>query len=119
MKAVVIGNGIAGIEAALTIRGREPDWDVTIVSEESDHFFSRTALMWVVTGQLSHRCIEPHDRDLYEQDDSASEVFVVDEALPMLNQSAVSRISFHSMLQKPATAPTGSPSDLRVRGGSA
>ncbi|MCB9633125.1 MAG: FAD-dependent oxidoreductase [Sandaracinus sp.] len=67
MEAVVIGNGIAGIEAALTIRAREPDWDVTIVSEESDHFFSRTALMWVVTGQLSHRCIEPHERDLYER----------------------------------------------------
>jgi hypothetical protein len=26
---------------------------------------------------------------------------------------------FHSMLQNPATAPTGSPSDLRVSGGSA
>jgi NADPH-dependent 2,4-dienoyl-CoA reductase/sulfur reductase-like enzyme len=67
MRIVIIGNGVAGIEAALTIRTREPEWDVTIVSEESDHFFSRTALMWVVTGQLSHRCIEPHERDLYER----------------------------------------------------
>ena len=31
----------------------------------------------------------------------------------------VSFRSFHSMLQKPCTAPTGSPSDLRVSGGSA
>ena len=30
-----------------------------------------------------------------------------------------SRSSFHSMLQKPETAPTGSPSDLRINGGSA
>lgn len=65
MRVVIIGNGVAGIEAAITVRNREPDWSVTIVSEESDHFFSRTALMWVHTGQLSHRCIEPHERDLY------------------------------------------------------
>ncbi len=65
MHIVIIGNGVAGIEAALTVRNREPDWDITIVSEESDHFFSRTALMWVLTGQLSHACIEPYERDLY------------------------------------------------------
>ena len=31
----------------------------------------------------------------------------------------MSTISFHNMLQKPDTAPTGRPSDLRVSGGSA
>lgn len=67
MDIVIIGNGVAGIEAALTVREREPAWNVTIISEESDHFFSRTALMWVFSGQLSHRCIEPHERDLYER----------------------------------------------------
>lgn len=65
MRVVIIGNGVAGIEAAITVRNREPDWSITIISEESDHFFSRTALMWVHTGQLSHECIEPHERDLY------------------------------------------------------
>ncbi len=66
-RIVIVGNGVAGIEAALTVRAREPSWDITIVSEESDHFFSRTALMWVATGQLSHRCIEPYERDLYDR----------------------------------------------------
>lgn len=69
MRIVIIGNGVAGIEAALQVRQREPHWDITIVSEESDHFFSRTALMWVVSGQLSHHCIEPYERDLYERMD--------------------------------------------------
>lgn len=67
MRIVIIGNGVAGIEAALTVREREPSWEITLVSEESDHFFSRTALMWVVSGQLSHKCIEPYERDLYER----------------------------------------------------
>ncbi len=67
MRIVIIGNGVTGMEAALTVRSREPGWDITIISEESDHFFSRTALMWVFSGQLSQRCIEPLERDVYER----------------------------------------------------
>jgi NADPH-dependent 2,4-dienoyl-CoA reductase/sulfur reductase-like enzyme len=67
MRIVIIGNGVAGMEAALAVRDREPGWDVTLVSEESDHFFSRTALMWVFSGQMSHRDIEPLERDAYER----------------------------------------------------
>ncbi|HSN84340.1 MAG TPA: NAD(P)/FAD-dependent oxidoreductase [Polyangiales bacterium] len=67
MRVVIIGNGVAGMEAALCVRGRQPDWDVTIVSEESDHYFSRTALMWVFCGQMSQQDIEPLERDAYER----------------------------------------------------
>lgn len=67
MHVVIIGNGVAGMEAALTIRERQPDWDISIVSEESDHFFSRTALMWVFCGQMSMKDIEPLERDVYER----------------------------------------------------
>ena len=67
MRIVIIGNGVAGIEAAMTVRRRESEWSVTVVSEESDHFFSRTALMWVFSGQMSHRDIEPLERDAYER----------------------------------------------------
>ena len=65
MNVVIVGNGVAGIEAARVVREREPSWDITVISEESDHFVSRTALMYVACGQLSHRDIEPHERDLY------------------------------------------------------
>ncbi len=67
MRVVIIGNGVAGMEAAITVRQREPSWPITIISEESDHFFSRTALMWVFSGQMSHRDIEPLERDAYER----------------------------------------------------
>jgi Pyruvate/2-oxoacid:ferredoxin oxidoreductase delta subunit len=39
-KVVIIGNGVAGITAARTIRKRT-DWNITVVSSESDHFYSR------------------------------------------------------------------------------
>ena len=64
---MIIGNGIAGTEAALTIRDRESAWDIAVVSEEADNLFSRTALMYVFCGQLAHRNIEPYERDLYER----------------------------------------------------
>ncbi len=67
MRVVIIGNGVAGMEAALAVRRREPSWDISLISEESDHFFSRTALMWVFSGQMSHRDIEPLERDAYER----------------------------------------------------
>ena len=67
MKVVIIGNGPAGMNAALVVRQRHADWSITLVSEESDHFFSRTALMWVFSGQLSHKDIEPLERDVYER----------------------------------------------------
>ncbi len=65
MRIVIVGNGVAGMEAALEARRRMPDATITVVSEESDHFFSRTALMWVCTGQLSQRDVEPLERDAY------------------------------------------------------
>lgn len=67
MRIAIIGNGAAGMNAALAVRKREPDWPITLISEESDHFFSRTALMWIHVGQLSHRDTEPLERDAYER----------------------------------------------------
>ena len=65
MHVVIIGNGVAGMEAALTLRQRDEACRITVVSEESDHFFSRTALMYVLSGQMCHRDIEPLERDTY------------------------------------------------------
>jgi NAD(P)H-nitrite reductase large subunit len=67
MRFVIIGNGVAGINAAESIRSRDSGAQITIISSESDHFFSRTALMYVFCGQLSAEDVEPYERDLYER----------------------------------------------------
>ncbi len=66
MHYVIIGNGIAGITAANKLRGRDSSAQISIISYEHDHFFSRTALMYAFCGQLSERCIEPYERDHYD-----------------------------------------------------
>jgi NAD(P)H-nitrite reductase large subunit len=67
MRYVTIGNGVAGINAANVIRNRDQSSEITIISYEHDHFFSRTALMYVACGQLSERCVEPYERDYYDR----------------------------------------------------
>jgi NADPH-dependent 2,4-dienoyl-CoA reductase/sulfur reductase-like enzyme len=67
MRYVILGAGVAGIEAALVIRNRDAAADVTVVSDEHDHFFSRPALMYVFSGQLALRDTEPYDRGLFER----------------------------------------------------
>ena len=67
MRYVIIGNGVAGMEAAVALRRRDEAGSITLISEESDHFFSRTALMYVVCGQLAHKDIEPLERDVYDR----------------------------------------------------
>lgn len=60
MKIVILGNGIAGITAARHIRQRS-DHEITVVSDESDYFFSRTALMYVYMGHMRFRDIQPYE----------------------------------------------------------
>ncbi len=67
MRYVIIGNGVAGINAASEIRRADSEAEISIVSYESDHFFSRTALMYAFCGQLSARDIEPYERDYYKK----------------------------------------------------
>ncbi|MEH6765417.1 MAG: NAD(P)/FAD-dependent oxidoreductase [Aequorivita antarctica] len=63
---VIIGNGIAGITAARHIR-KLSDKKITIVSAEADHFFSRTALMYVYMGHMRWRDIEPYESWFWEK----------------------------------------------------
>ncbi|KHJ36761.1 hypothetical protein PBAC_30800 [Pedobacter glucosidilyticus] len=44
MKIVIIGNGISGITTARHIR-KLSNHEILVISSETEHFFSRTALM--------------------------------------------------------------------------
>ena len=57
---VIVGNGIAGVTAARHIR-KMSDKKITIISSESKHFFSRTALMYVYMGHMRFKDIQPYE----------------------------------------------------------
>ncbi|HRK52864.1 MAG TPA: FAD-dependent oxidoreductase [Cyclobacteriaceae bacterium] len=57
---IIIGNGIAGITAARHIRKRS-DHSITVISPETEHFFSRTALMYIYMGHMGFENIKPYE----------------------------------------------------------
>ncbi len=57
---VIIGNGISGVTAARYIR-KISDKKITIVSGETDYFFSRTALMYVYMGHMKFEHTQPYE----------------------------------------------------------
>lgn len=59
-KIVIIGNGVAGITAARHIRKLSDD-QITVISGETDHFFSRTALMYIYMGHMKYENTKPYE----------------------------------------------------------
>ena len=67
MRLVVVGNGVAGVTAAMAVRARDPRAEITIISGESEYFFSRTALMYAYMDVMQRRDLEPHERKVYRE----------------------------------------------------
>ena len=63
---VIIGNGISGITLARHIR-KLSNKKITIISAESEHFFSRTALMYVFMGHMKYEHIKPYEDDFWKK----------------------------------------------------
>ena len=57
---VIIGNGVAGLEAAKQIRKFDASAHITMISRESKLHWSRPALMYVYMGELSEQDIIPY-----------------------------------------------------------
>lgn len=59
-RIVIIGNGISGITAARHIRKRS-NFEITVISGETEHFFSRTALMYIYMGHMKYEHTKPYE----------------------------------------------------------
>lgn len=60
MHHVIIGNGITGITAARTIR-KNSNHKITVISGETDYFYSRTALMYIYMGHMRFKDTKPYE----------------------------------------------------------
>ncbi len=57
---VIIGNGISGITCARNVRKQSND-EITVISSETDHFYSRTALMYIYMGHMRYEDTKPYE----------------------------------------------------------
>lgn len=67
MNIVIIGNGITGITCARNIRKLDSGASITVISGETDHFFSRTALMYIYMGHMKFEHTKPYEDWFWEK----------------------------------------------------
>ncbi len=63
---VILGNGLTGIAGARFVR-KQSDMKITIISTESKHFFSRTALMYIFMGHMKYEDTKPYEDGFWEK----------------------------------------------------
>jgi len=66
---VIIGDGVAGSSAAETIREREPDADVIVLTDEGEALYNRILIKEFAKGKLPEAPISIHDEEWYEERD--------------------------------------------------
>lgn len=63
---VIIGNGVSGVTTARFIR-KLSNHKITIISGETEHFFSRTALMYIYMGHMKYEHTKPYEDWFWEK----------------------------------------------------
>lgn len=66
-KIVIIGNGISGITCARNIRKQDDQAEILVISGETEHFFSRTALMYIYMGHMKYEHTKPYEDWFWEK----------------------------------------------------
>lgn len=64
---VIIGNGISGITTARYIRKNNPDIQISVIGNETDYFYARTALMYVYMGHLRFEDTKPYEDQFWKK----------------------------------------------------
>ncbi|GGE09365.1 NAD(P)/FAD-dependent oxidoreductase [Psychroflexus salis] len=82
---VIIGNGIAGVTLARHIR-KNSNKRITLISAESEHFFSRTALMYVYMGHMKWNHLKPYEDHFWKKNRIELKKAYVEEVQTQNNQ---------------------------------
>jgi NAD(P)H-nitrite reductase large subunit len=85
MKIVIIGNGVAGISTAIELRKLSDD-QITVVSDESEYFFSRTALMYVFMGHMQFEHTQPYENSFWAKNNITLKKGRVNAVFPEKNE---------------------------------
>lgn len=66
-KILIIGNGVAGVSAALGLRSQDPNAEIHLISGESELHFSRPALMYIFMGHMKLEDTYPYPPSFWKR----------------------------------------------------
>lgn len=67
MRYIIIGSGVAGVEAAMSIRKYDEEGDITIIDKDKYLFYYRPRLVEHLSGNLETEKMIAYKKDIYEQ----------------------------------------------------
>jgi NAD(P)H-nitrite reductase large subunit len=97
---VIIGNGITGTTVARNVR-KENDMKITVISNETEYFFSRTALMYIYMGHMEWKNIKPYEDWFWEKNDISlifAEVTSIDTENKRITLDNDAKIDYNKLL---------------------
>jgi len=107
-RIVIIGNGISGTSTARNLRKHDSEVEIILISAESEHFFSRTALMYVYMGHMKFSNIKPYEDRFWEKN-RISLVFdyveKVDVSKKLLNMRSGEPIAYDELVIATGSRP--------------
>ena len=66
---VILGDGIAGATAAVTIRKQRPDDRITLITNEAEPLYNRVKIKDFAKGQMEEKKVFMHDLEFYKKSD--------------------------------------------------
>jgi nitrite reductase (NADH) large subunit len=67
MKIIIIGNGVSGVTVAKFLRTQSDDTEITIITEEQDHYYPRPILIEFLAGRVKREEIYFYSPKWYEE----------------------------------------------------
>ncbi len=107
MDVLIIGNGIAGVTAAVSLR-KLSGCKITIISSETEHFFSRTALMYIYMGHMRYEDTKPYEDNFWKKNTINLLKARVTQILPQSRQVELddkSRIGYEKLIIASGSEP--------------
>ena len=114
---VIIGNGVSGITAARHIRKQTDDHQITVISSETDHFFSRTALMYIYMGHMKYEHTKPYEDWFWEKNRISlmrDHVHSVDTDKKTLQLKNLNEVEFDILIVATGSSRCSTPEKVRA-----
>nr|AXS01367.1 Pyridine nucleotide-disulfide oxidoreductase [uncultured bacterium] len=101
MKYVIIGNSAAGIGAVEGIRKTDPDGEITIISNEPHHTYSRPLISYLLLGKATEETMKYRSPSFYQDNNAAlihAEVAAIDAAAKKVTTADGGSVPYDKLL---------------------